>query len=216
MKPTLDWYFDFVSPFSYFQSTRLERIEEHAAVSARPILFAAVLTHWGTLGPAELPTKRIWTFEHCAWIAHRHQIPLCLPAQHPFNPLPLLRLALAHGEGGVVPVALVVRLFRFVWVEGHLPSEAPAWAALLAELNTAPEAIETPPVKQALRDNGQRAIDAGVFGVPTAVIDGHNFWGFDATEMLEAYLQGDAFFSGDLLIAARQLPPGIERPRAPK
>ena len=163
-----------------------------------------------------MPTKRIWTFEHCAWLAHRHQIALRMPREHPFNPIKLLRLALACAEAGVVPTAAISRIFQYVWVDNHLPQDVEPFAALLAELGRTPEDIEAPAVKTALRDNGQRAIAAGVFGVPTSVVNGWNFWGFEATEMLEAFLNDDPFFSSELFAAARTTPAGVQRIRPPR
>ncbi len=208
---TVDWYFDFVSPFAYLQSTQLDRIAERATLRCRPVLFAGLLKHWGNVGPAEIAPKRQWTFEHVAWIAHSQGIPLKLPPMHPFVPLPLLRLAIAARS----ELDVVRRLFAFVWREGHVPHERDAFAALLDELGTAPAALESPEVKQALRANTDEAIAAGVFGVPSTVIDGERYWGFDAMPMLVARLGGDAFFASDTLRAARALPEGVQRSRAP-
>lgn len=213
MKPVLDWYFDFISPFSYLQSERLDRFSAHAELRPRPILFAGLLTHWGNVGPAELVPKRAWTFEHCAWLAHRHQIALTAPAHHPFNPLPLLRACLVGADDGVARPEVVTRLFRFVWAQGHLPTDASAWSALVSELGINVTAPDAPEVKQALRANGERAIAAHVFGVPTSVIDGHTFWGFDATDMVEAFLRGDPFFEGAAYRSAAALPEGLQRQR---
>lgn len=210
---TVDWYFDFISPFSYLQSTRLEEIAAHAHVHARPVLFAGLLNHWGHVGPAEMPTKRTWTFEHCAWLAHRHGIPFTFPPQHPFNPLPLLRLALAVGADGLAPVDVVARLFQFVWAEGHVPNESEAWDDLMDELQVDPEQLQAPIVKEMLHANGERAIAAGVFGVPTSVCQGRQFWGFDATEMLLAFLADDPFFRSEAYAAAATLPAGAQRTR---
>ena len=60
MTPT-DWYFDFVSPFAYLQLELLRR--EHPGVTLRPVpvVLGAILSHWGTIGPAELPTIRTFT-----------------------------------------------------------------------------------------------------------------------------------------------------------
>jgi hypothetical protein len=51
-------------------------------------------------------------------------------------------------------------------------------------------------VKQALQTHAQEAIEQGVFGVPSWVVDGRVFWGQDALPMLRAYLQGDPWFDG--------------------
>ncbi|TFW05338.1 2-hydroxychromene-2-carboxylate isomerase [Oxalobacteraceae bacterium OM1] len=205
----LDWYFDFISPFSCLQAERLHTLSTDADIRFKPILFAGLLNHWGNIGPAEIPVKRTWTFEHCAWLAHQHGIPMKPPAHHPFNPLPLLRLCLALGATQDV----VLRLFRYVWRDGHLPTDAEPWHALLQELHATPEMLESPNVKQQLRANGEQAIAANVFGVPTAVVGGRTFWGLDATDMLQAWLRNDPFFQSDLFKQAQQLPQGLQRER---
>ena len=73
---SLDWYFDFISPYAYLQNAVLARVAQHAQIRRRPILFGGLLTHWGHLGPAEIPPKRDWTYVHCAWLAEQHGIAL--------------------------------------------------------------------------------------------------------------------------------------------
>ena len=207
MNSRIDWYFDFISPFAFLQWHKLRRDAAHITVTPHPLLFAGLLSHWDNKGPVEILPKRQWTYEHCLWIAHRHSIPMQLPAQHPFNPLPLLRLCISKQNDH----AGVDRLFRYVWQEGHLPSEEHAWQALLNELQITQAEIETAEVKDSLRRHGDQAIAAGVFGVPTAVVNQRCFWGVDATDMLMAYLQQDAFFSTAASQGAQNLPVGIQR-----
>ena len=204
---TVAWYFDFISPFAYLQWQLLQRQTTDFTLQPIPTLFAGLLAHWDNKGPVEILPKRQWTYEHCLWIAHRHGITMRLPNQHPFNPLPLLRLCIAKQNDH----AVVDRLFRYVWQEGHLPSEEHAWQALLNELQITQAEIETAEVKDSLRRHGDLAIAAGVFGVPTAVVNQQCFWGVDATDMLIAYLQQDAFFSTAAFQGAQNLPVGIQR-----
>ena len=208
MKP-LDWYFDFISPYAYLQNAVLERLAPHAAIRRRPILFAGLLSHWGQLGPAEIPPKRDWTFLHCAWLARRHGIPMRSPAMHPFNPLPLLRLSIALGN---TPEA-VDRLFAFVWRDGHAPNDRAAWSTLLDELGVDEAVLQADAVKHALREAGEAAVAAGVFGVPMAVVDERCFWGFEATDMLLDYLNGAPFFAGSAFHDAAGVPLGPMRPQ---
>ena len=203
----LDWYFDFVSPYAYLQSARLPELARHADVRCVPVLFAGLLAHWETKGPAEVVAKRRWTFDQVAWLAHRHAIPLVLPREHPFVPLRLLRLSIVLGNRPET----VRRLFAFVWQEGKLPTDEEPFDALLAECGVDPSALESAQVKQALRSNTEAAIAAGVFGVPSSVVEGQVFWGFDATEMVLAYLAGDPFFGSPQLAAARALRDGVHR-----
>jgi 2-hydroxychromene-2-carboxylate isomerase len=205
----VDWYFDVISPFAYLQSERLEEIAPHAQINLRPVLFAGLLNHFGNVGPAEIEPKRRFTFERVVWLAQQANIPVTMPAMHPFNPLPLLRFVIAASNTADAMHAA----FRFVWQEGRVPTDTAALAQLLARFGVDEAALGSEAVKQALHRNGQDATAAGVFGVPSTVVDGRVFWGQDSSAMLLAYLAGDAVFSSDLMRAAQNLPSGIQRPR---
>jgi 2-hydroxychromene-2-carboxylate isomerase len=206
---TARWYFDYVSPYAYLQSAVLSRFERYARIEPRPILFAALLNHHGQKGPAEIPAKKVQTFREVVWLAHQHQIPLDLPHAHPFNPLPMLRLSIALGNDPDV----IRALFRYVWVDGHLPTDAVPWAALCRQLGVdePAEEIARADVKETLRRNTEEAIELGVFGVPTLVIDDQQFWGFDMTDAAVAYLRGDPLFATPLMKRAATLPDGVHR-----
>ena len=90
-----DWYFDFISPYSYFASLQLHDLSSRLNLRYRPVLFAGLLNHWEQKGPAEIPEKRRWTYRWCTWWAQQHGIPFRFPQAHPFNPISYLRLALA-------------------------------------------------------------------------------------------------------------------------
>lgn len=206
---TADWYFDFISPYAYLQSERLDAFGGLVQLRLRPVLFAALLEHHGHKGPAEIASKRVHTYRHVLWTAHRAGIALTMPPAHPFNPLPLLRLFVA--AGGTRDA--LARIFRFVWAEGRLPDDAAAFAALAASVGV-PEpavALARPEVKQALRAHTDHAIAQGVFGVPTLAVDGELFWGFDSTEFALAWLRGDPSATGEAMRRAADLPEGVRR-----
>ncbi len=204
---TLNWYFDFISPYAYLQSTRLDDFAQNVLVRCHPVLFAGLLKHHGHKGPAEIPTKRQFTYEHVAWLAHRNGIALRWPSSHPFNSLPLLRLSLLFDNDR----ELVARLFRYVWVEGHLPTDAGPWQALLDELEVTPAELEQPELKEALRESTGRAIAAGIFGVPTCEIDGHRIWGFESTDLVHARIEGHPFLDSPEWKAAAAVGEGVQR-----
>ncbi|HZF16899.1 MAG TPA: DsbA family protein [Steroidobacteraceae bacterium] len=208
----VDWYFDFVSPFAYLQFLRLPARPADTQIQFHPVLLAAVLNHWGQLGPAEIPPKRTFTYRHFVWRVRRAGLALRMPAGHPFNSLKLLRLALAAD----CEPEIIGRLFRFAWQDGHLPDDEQAWTRLVAEpaLAKAAARIEDPDVKEALRRNTEQAIERSVFGVPTAVADGQIFWGEDSTEMLFDYLRDPGLFDDAEMRRVTALP--ISAARVPR
>lgn len=192
MKRIVFW-FDVVSPFAYLAFERLPEALTGCSyeVEYRPVLFAGLLNHWGQKGPAEIDPKRAWTFRQVHWLAQHHGITLDTPAVHPFNPLALLRLAVACGPNRQVVQALM----RHVWVGGADASDAKRLAELSAHLApTADPASDA--VKGRLRQLGEQALSAGVFGVPSFELDGRLFWGLDALPMLRDALGGGAWFDG--------------------
>jgi 2-hydroxychromene-2-carboxylate isomerase len=210
---TLDFYFDPISPYAALAFERLPELLAGHSVQLRyqPILFGALLQALDHKGPAEIPGKRDWTYRQVLWLGRQLDIPLQLPAAHPFNPLGLLRLLWACGESGQTPGRYAVeRVLRHVWRGGADAADAQRLAALTQDL--AP--LQDPgseAVKQALRQATEAARQRGVFGVPTIALDDKLFWGLDALDMLAACLRGDAWFEGPYWGHAAALPVGVQR-----
>ncbi|MBC7945921.1 MAG: DsbA family protein, partial [Burkholderiales bacterium] len=158
----LDWYFDFVSPFSYLQFERFDRLPAGTEVTLKPILFGALLQHLNQRGPAEIPHKRQFTYKHVQWQADQAGISLRFPPAHPFNPVRALRLSIALGND----IGAVRTIFRFIWQQGRLPDEPDNWQALTKALGLgigdAEARIAQQSVKDTLRQNGEDANAAGV------------------------------------------------------
>jgi 2-hydroxychromene-2-carboxylate isomerase len=203
MPASIDWYFDFISPFSYISLYRLKEIP--AQINYKPVLFAGLLKHWGQKGPAEIPAKRRWTYRWCTWWARELDLAFRFPEQHPFNPLPHLRLALACGSR---PDA-VKRIFDWVWMTGENATDPARFAALCAELGADQEKLGA--AKDQLRLNTEEAAARGVFGVPSFVVDGEVFWGADSVEFVNAFLRDRAVIRNDEMRRVDALPIGTAR-----
>ncbi len=191
----IDFYLDFISPYAYLAFEKLPQVLEGLSYSVayKPVLLGAVLMHHGQRGPAEIPAKRAWTYRHVQWLGHANGIPVEMPASHPYNPLPHLRLALATSHGGDINRHVAETIFREVWRGGAEAIDPARLAALTARLPSVRE-VAGEAVKAQLRTQTEQAVTAGVFGVPAFVVEGRLFWGFDALPMLRASLQGDAWF----------------------
>ena len=185
---TATWYFDFVSPYAYLCFGRLKELPADLAIELKPVLFAGLLAHWGQKGPAEIESKRRWTYRACQYWADAHGVPFRFPQGHPFNPLHHLRLAIAAGGTR----AAVEKIFRALWTSGADPADPKVFDALCGELGVDRAALGAKDVKDRLRHATEEAAALGVFGVPTFAVDGELFWGNDSIEFLNAFLADPA------------------------
>jgi 2-hydroxychromene-2-carboxylate isomerase len=191
----LTFYLDFISPYAYLAFEKLPQalMGHSVSVTYKPILFAALLKHHGQLGPAEMPGKRDWTYRQVLWQAHTQGLDLQMPASHPFNPLSLLRLALACSPQGAPNRYVCETVFKHVW-QGGAPADDPERLQQLTQLLAPQRPVGSDEVKAQLKANTDEALALGVFGVPTIAVDDKLFWGFDALPMLNDYLNKDPWF----------------------
>lgn len=210
----ITFHFDVISPYAYLAFEQLPQtlMGISHSVTYKPLLFGAVLQHFGQLGPAEIAPKRTWTYRQIQWLARQHATELQMPASHPFNPLGLLRLGIACGQGGTCNRYIAQTLLRHVWQGGQEAGDAQRLQSLTEQLQPA-RASDDASVKAELKANTESAIAQGIFGVPTFEVDGQLFWGLDALPMLRAYLMGDDWFASLAWQRAGELPTGVVRKR---
>jgi 2-hydroxychromene-2-carboxylate isomerase len=207
--PSIDFYFDFISPYAFIAWTQIHAIAERngRTVEAIPVLLAALLDAHGTKGPAEIPAKRAFTFRDAYRKAHRLGLPVLMPPpSHPFNPLLALRVA-------SLPFAPAKRrrvidaLYAATWSLGTGVETPDTVAAAVKQAGFDGDALvraaQEPEAKQRLREATERAVARGVFGVPTVIVDGELFWGTDALEHVETCIRGEDPVPKDLAWAER-------------
>jgi 2-hydroxychromene-2-carboxylate isomerase len=191
----VDFYFDFVSPYAWLAAHQLGAVRDCAEATFRyvPVLFARLLDHHANVGPAEIPAKRRYTFVDAQRWAIHLRLEFKSPPAHPFNPLKPLRVTSAV-EDERMRERLAVALLDAAWSAGRdITSDA-----VIAEVansagvdgNALLRRAQSEDIKQRLRQQTEGAVAAGVFGVPSFVVDREIFWGNDRLPFLQAHLQG--------------------------
>ena len=99
----ITFFLDFISPYAYLAFKALPDALDGLSYAVRyqPVFLGGLLKHSKVLGPAEVPGKREWVYRQAQWLAHSQGLRLEMPAAHPFNPLGLLRLAVASDPQGL-------------------------------------------------------------------------------------------------------------------
>jgi len=205
----LTWYFDPISPFAYLALPEVERLARTYDVQCRPIVFGAVLAHWGQLGPAEIAPKRTHTYQLCQFLADQAGIPMRFPPRHPFRSLGSLRLLAEPDLTASANPAAIRIVFDAIWSEGRDPSEPAEHEALAARLGKPAAASDE--AKRRLRAWTEEAIAAGVFGVPTLALGSTLFWGLDAMPLAEAALADPGLLDRGEMARLAALPVGVSR-----
>lgn len=210
----ITFYLDFVSPYAWLAFERMPEVLEGLSytVQYRPVLLGALLQRNGNPGPAGIAAKREWTYRHVHWLGASLGVPLDMPAEHPFNPLPLLRLALQCSDDGSINRFVAGTLLRHVWQGGRSALDAQRLddlqQLLQGQLRTDEQAAQR--AKDWLRTNTEAAAAAGVFGVPAWEVDGKVFWGLDGLPMLRACLAQAPWFDAGHWDALPQTPSGLK------
>lgn len=213
----IDFYFDFISPNAYLAWERLPSLAERhgATIAPRPVLFAALLDSSGRIGPAERPASRRWMVLNVLRKTEALGIPFAPPPSHPFNPLLALRVV-GCIEDPAPRDRAIAALFRATWAEGRGVETPEAVESALTDAGLDGAALVAAATgadaKSRLREATDAAIAAGVFGVPTMIVDGELFWGYDDFPQLDRHLGGESSISAASLAAWRDVKPSARRP----
>lgn len=197
MKPPLAFWFDFISPFGYCASLRIDELAARHGreVDWRPLLVGVTVLKVMGLPPVPAtPLKGPYAARQLARYLRRHGLALARdPAAPPMNPLPAGRLfawlrqdAPEHAK----PAARAI--FDGYWVRGLPMDEAATLReAVLAAgvpVATVDAGLANPEAASLLRAEVDAAIAAGAFGSPFVIADGEPFFGVDSFELLDEWL----------------------------
>ena len=134
MTAKIYFYFDFISPYSYFAWRKLPALAKkyNREIEARPIVFGKLLDKWGQLGPAEIPPKNSWLNEYCLRYAAINEFEFNPPKTHPFNPLAALRMSLKE-VSGADQLKVIDVIFKGGWSQGADLGDLSTLISLLAK-----------------------------------------------------------------------------------
>jgi len=185
----IDFYFDFLSPYSYMAWTQIRDLDWN--LNFFPISLPNVISFYETKGPSQIKPKRDYLMRDLMRYKTINQIPFKVPSVLPFNSLYALRIVL-QAKTNEEKRILTNLFFRASWELGLDIGNTQLLKDLLSENGfNADELIDktsAKEVKQNLRDNIEKALSLGVFGVPTFIIDQELFWGNDSLKYVFMHL----------------------------
>jgi len=203
MKPAVDFYFDFSSPYSYIASEWVEAVAARhgRAVNWHAILLGATFQAAELKSPVAHPLKREYSLRDFARSAKFAGVPMVQPNKFPIPTQNAARVFwwLHDSQTRERAVAWAHAGLRAYFTRGVDLSDAAALRELAAASGVSPAEAERawtdPLYKERLKRENDAAIAAGIFGAPFFIVDGEPFWGNDRRAQIESWLGGQADFA---------------------
>ena len=197
---TIDFYFDFSSPYSYIASEWIEALAARhgRTVSWRAILLGATFQAAELKSPVSYPLKREYSFLDFERSARFAGVPLKMPEKFPIATQNTARIFWWLDSTDKARASAWARhCLRAYFARGVDLSDAPALRSLCEEFGLdgaqAQDICGDPAWKAALKAANDAAIALGVFGAPFFIIDGEPFWGNDRRAQIERWLEKGPF-----------------------
>ena len=186
IKP-LEFYFDFISPYSFLAHKQIRKIENEEGIKIvyKPVLLGGLHNLHGIKAPAFIPAKAKHMIRDCKLIAEKNNVRFKFNSYFPIRSLNLMRGVLVAEEDNVKKY-YIDNIFNTIWQDGLNMNDAIVIQKILQNLNINPKTfslrINSSLIKDLLKKKTNEAHQKGVFGAPTFVVNNKIFWGQDRIE----------------------------------
>ena len=186
IKP-FDFYFDFISPYSFLAHKEIRKIENKANIKIKykPILLGGLHNLHGIKAPAFIPAKAKHMIRDCKLIAERNNTKFKFNSYFPIKSLNLMRGVLVAEEDNIKNY-YIDNIFSTIWQDGLNMNDEIIFHKVLKNLTINPKTFSmrsaSPLIKDSLRNKTNEAYEKGIFGAPTFVSNNKIFWGQDRIE----------------------------------
>ena len=186
IKP-FDFYFDFISPYSFLAHKEIRKIEKKFGIKIRyrPILLGGLHNLHGIKAPAFIPAKAKHMIRDCKLISERNSVKFKFNSYFPIKSLNLMRGVLVAEEDNIKNY-YIDSIFNTIWQDGLNMNDDNIIQKVLKNININPKTFSlrstSSLIKDSLRKKTSEAYEKGIFGAPTFVSNNKIFWGQDRIE----------------------------------
>jgi 2-hydroxychromene-2-carboxylate isomerase len=189
MIKSFDFYFDFVSPYSFLAHKEIRKIEKKNSIKIKykPVLLGGLHNLHGIKAPAFIPAKAKQMIRDCKLIAEKNKIKFKFNSYFPIKSLNLMRGVLIAEEDNYKNY-YIDNIFDAIWQDGLNMNDENIIQKVIKNLNVNPKTfllrISSNSVKDSLRKKTSDAYEKSIFGAPSFVSNNKVFWGQDRIEFV--------------------------------
>jgi len=186
MTKSIDFYFDFISPYSYLAHKKIKALKEKKNIifNYKPILVGGLHNLQGITAPAFIKPKLKHMISDCDLIAKKNKFTFIWNSKFPINSLNIMRGYLFINDETKDLYLNVI--FDAYWKDDLDTSNEKILETLIKKCkinsNDFSDGIKDPKIKDKLKDITQEALDNEIFGAPSFVVNNKIFWGQDRLE----------------------------------
>ena len=187
MNKTIDFYFDFISPYAFisFQQIKSLKFKQEFKFRLKPVLLGGLHNLHKITAPAFIPAKAKFMIRDCKMVSEKCKISFKFNSYFPIKTVDLMRGVLIAEEDGIAN-NYVDKIFEAMWVSGFNLNDQQVIDKTLKNLNINPKTfllrLSNQNIKDELKKKTQEAYEKGVFGAPTFLVNNKIFWGQDRLE----------------------------------
>ena len=187
MIKSFDFYFDFISPYSFLAHKEIKKIEKHNGIKIKykPILLGGLHNMHGIKAPAFIPAKAKHMIRDCKLIAEKNKIKFKFNSYFPIRSLNLMRGVFVAEEDNLKSY-YIDNIFDAIWQDGLNMNDENIIQKVLKNLNVNPKTFllrsASSSIKDSLRKKTNEAYEKGSCGAPSFVANNKIFWGQDRIE----------------------------------
>ena len=199
MSPTIEFYFDFSSPYGYLGSQQIQAVakKHNREIDWHPILLGAIFKVSGQAPLTTFPLKGEYAIMDFQRSAREVELPYSHPEKFPIATVAAARTVWWAKENSDNSIAektddLVQAFFKAYYVNGKDISELDVVLDVAASVGINKDSLALALQESAVKDRLKKAVgdalDKKVFGSPMMIIDGESFWGNDRIGQIDRWL----------------------------
>ena len=194
MNKNFEFYFDFISPYSFLAHKEIRKKEKKGeiVVKYKPVLLGGLHNLHGIKAPAFIPSKAKFMIRDCKLVAEKNKIKFKFNSYFPIKTVNLMRGVFIAQEDGFKNY-YIDSIFEAMWRDGLNMNENTIVEKILKNMEINPKTfflrLTSQNIKNLLKKGTDEAFKKGIFGAPTFLVNNKIFWGQDRLDyaLSEAY-----------------------------
>ena len=184
MTKSIDFYFDFISPYTYIGHERIKTESKNINFVYKPIFLGGLHKLWNITPQAFIEPKKQFMIMDCEMVSKKYEIEFKFNSNFPINTIKLMRGCLILNGNQLKKYINLI--FDAYWKNNENIADEKVLIKVLNQIKISikefTEKTEELEVKEKLKKLTNEAFEKNIFGAPTYVVNNKNFWGQDRFE----------------------------------